>query len=635
MKNSARIAIIFAAATLSFAQPQGPAAAQELSAEAKSKEQAEARAKRNAQFFQNSATTITFYDRSGKVAGKLGERAMYDATVLSPDRKRVAVIKEDLEMESADVFVMDVATGASTRITTSARTEFVLSPVWSPDASRVAYVTIRKGQEGIYARAANGQGPEELLYKNPGAFLNLTDWSQDGRFLTFSKSDLSGGTLFILPLKDNPEHKATEILHSDLRMFAPRFSPDGRFLCYTVVDKANKSEIFVRPVDSAPDASPWQISQGTLPFSSAFWRHDGKELYYLGPDRSVLVTEVSTSPKFSFTTPKVLFRPPGAVPDRIADVSADAERFLALPPPRGQQLQQITIFDREGKVVKKVGEPGMYSQPSFSRDGTRLVVMKGDIQRGQQDLWTIDIATAQGTRITNDTLFKTGAMWSPDGKRIYYASMQKSGDWGIYRRAADGTGTEELLFRYTPGAFLGLTDISPDEKFIVCDSGGVVLVVPLTGTDPLARKEIEYLREEFTDGVARLSPDGKFMAFRSDEAQAERGEIYVRSFNASTGLPGEGKWRVSKDGANAMLHWRADGKEIFFRGMDLDSSDMVVVAADVTTTPAFHAEKPKVLFRLPGPLGGNLGNISRDGQRFVFAINVPAGSGSAPATAER
>ncbi len=622
MKNADRIAIFFAAASLCFAQPAGPVAGRELSTDAKAKDVAEARAKRNAQNFENRATVLAFYDRSGKRVGSAGERAIYDETVFSPDRSRVAVVKQDLANESADLWVLDVATGAITRITTSARTEFVFGPVWSPDGSRVAYVTIRAGQEGIYARAANGQGPEELLYKNPGAFLNLSDWSLDGRFLSFAKSDLKGGTLYILPLKDNPERKAAEIFHSDLRMFGPRFSPDGRFLSYIVLDQANKVEVFVRPVDPA-GGGPWQISEGSG-FSFGFWRRDGKELYYLARDQSVMVAEVSTSPSFSFTKPKVLFRPPGAVPERIAYVSADGERFLTLPPPRGQQLQQITIFDREGKVVKKVGEPGMYSQPAFSQDAERLVVMKNDLQRGQQDLWTIDLATGKSTQITNDTQFKTSAMWSPDGKHILYSSMRK-GDWGVYRRASDGTGGEELLFQYTPGAFLGLTDISPDGKFLVCD-GGIILTVPLTGSDPLARKAIETLREEFFDDVGRLSPDGRFMVFRSDEAKPERFEVYVRPYNASTGMVGDAKWQVSKDGANAMLHWRGDGKEIFFRGLDLNSNDMLVMAADVTTTPTFHAGAPKLLFRLPGPLFGNLGNISRDGQRFVFAINVPAGN---------
>ena len=622
MKTGTHIAIAFAAISL-FRAPL-PAAAQELSAEAKAKEAAEARAKRNALQFENNATTIVFYDRTFKrTGGSLGERAIYDEAVLSPDGSHVAVCIEDLANESTDLYVLDVTSGAKTRLTTSTRTEFVMAPVWSPDGSRIAYVTIRKGQEGIYARAANGQGAEELLYKNPGAFMNLTDWSQDGRFLTFAISDIKGGALYVLPVSGaggGPDRKPVEITHSDLRMFAPRFSPDGRFLSYTVVDKANRAEVFVRPADPAATGEPWKISDGSS--SAAFWRRDGRELYYLARDQSMMVAEVKTSPTFSFSAPKVLFRQQAAVPERIAYVSSDGERFLVLPRPRGPQLQQVTIFDRAGQIVQKVGEPGMYGQPSFSPDAKRLLVTKVDLQTGQADLWTIDLASGKTTRLTNDTLPKNGPLWSPDGKYIYYTSL-RNGDWPVLRRPSDGGGAEELVFRYTPGAGLNVTDISPDGRFILCDSGGVILVVPLTG-DPASRKEIEYLRDEFTDNDGRLSPDGRFLAYRSDEAQPERGEVYVRPFDAKTNTPGKGKWQVSKDGVNAMLHWRADGKEVFFRGMNLDSNELRVMSAEVATTPTFRAEAPKLLFKLPGPLGGNLGNISRDGQRFVFAVNVSA-----------
>jgi Tol biopolymer transport system component len=624
MKTTRHIVFALAAIALMRGPLPSTAVAQELSAEAKSKEAAEARAKRNALNFQNNATTIAFFDRSFKRTGGVGERALYDEVVLSPDGSRVAVCLEDQANESADLFVLDVAGGAKTRLTTSQRTEFVMAPVWSPDGSRIAYVTIRNGQEAVYVRAANGQGSEELLYKNPGAFMNLTDWSPDGRLLTFAISDLKGGALYVLPLQGGRDRKSVEITHSDLRLFAPRFSPDGRFLSYTVIDQANRAEVFVRPIDPATTGGPWHISDGSS--SMAFWRRDGKELYYLARDQSMMVAEVSTSPTFSFTKPRILFRQQGSVPERIAYVSSDGERFLVLPRPRGPQLQQVTIFDRRGQIVQKDGEPGLYGQPSFSPDGKRLLVTKGDQQTGQFDLWTIELATGTATRLTNDTLPKAGPLWSPDGKYIYYTSF-RNGDWPALRRPSDGSGGEELVFRYTPGAGLNISDISPDGRFMVCDSGGVILVVPLTG-DPASRKEIEFLRDEFTDNVGRLSPDGKFLAFRSDEAQPERGEVYVRPFDASTNQPGRGKWQVSKDGVLAMLHWRADGKEIFFRGLNLESNDFRVMSVDVATTPAFSAGSPKVLFTLPGPLGGNLGNISRDGQRFVFAINISAGGES-------
>jgi Tol biopolymer transport system component len=620
MKISAYVAVTLTAASLCLAQAAGQVVGQGLSAEAKSKDVAEARAKRNAQTFQNTASVLTLLDRYGKQTGKVGERALYDSAVLSPDGKRVAAIEQDLDNESFDLFVLDVGTGAATRLTTSARTEFVFAPVWSPDSKRLAYVTMRGGKERVYARAANGQGPEELIYNNPGAFMDLSDWSLDGQFLTFSISDMKGGDLYVLKVGGDPDRKPIEVCHSDLRIFDSHFSPDGRYLSYIVLDKTDKGEVFVRPSDPAANAGPWQISDGS--FSPGFWVDGGKELYYMARDRSVMAAEVSTSPSFSFQKPRLLFRQQVPVPDQLMYISGNGERFLVLPPARGQQLQQVTIFDRKGQVIKKVAEPALYSQPAFSPEGTRLLVMKEDVKTGQQDLWVLDIGTAKATRITDDTRFKTTPLWSLDGKYIFYSALL-DGDWPVYRKAADGTGKEELLFRYTPGAFVGLSDISPDGKYLVCGSGGVVLLVPLTAGELTERKPVDYLRDEFDNETGRLSPDGRFIAYRSDEAKPERYEVYVRPFDAAKPVD-EKKWQVSKDGVVAMLHWRGDGKEILFRGQELDSDDLVMMAAEVETSPTFRVGAPKLLFRLPGPVKDSLGAVSHDGQRFVLPINVPA-----------
>jgi Tol biopolymer transport system component len=629
MKISAHLAVVLTAASLCVAQT-GQVAGQGLSAEAKSKDVAEARAKRNAQQFQNKASVLTLLDRYGKPTGKVGARAMYDSAILSPDGKRVAAIKQDLDNESFDLFVFDVATGAEKRITTSARRDFVFAPVWSPDSKRLAYVAMRGGKEGIYAQAPNG-GPEELLYNNPGAFMDLSDWSQDGHFLTFSISDIKGGDLYILKLEGGPDRKPTEVFHSDLRIFESRFSPDGRYLSYLLLDKTDKAEVFVRPSDPASTEGPWQISNGS--FSPGFWVNGGKQLSYMARDHSVMVAETGTSPTFSFQKPRLLFREAVPVPSDLMCVSADGEHFLVLPPARGQQLQQVTIFDRKGQVVKKVGEPALYSLPAFSPDGNRLLVMKEDSKTGQRDLWVLDIDTAKATRISDDTRFKVTPLWSPDGKYIYYVALL-DGDWPVYRKAADGSGKEELLFRYTPGAFVGLTDISPDGKFLLCESGGVVLLVPLSESDSAAHKPIDYLRDEFDNQTGRLSLDGRFIAYRSDESKPERYEVYVRPFDASKPVD-EKKWQVSKDGVVAfsfadpllrlpLLHWSGDGKEIFFRGQELDSDDLVMMAAEVDSSATFRVSTPKVLFKVPGPVQDSLGAVSRDGQRFVLAINVPA-----------
>ena len=118
------------------------------------------RTKRIAQQFEAQARILTVFDRQGKVVTTVGERAIYSNPVFSPDRTRLAVIKRDLESDTVDLWVLDVATGNSTRITSNQtrRQERAQSPVWSPDGSHVAYVALRVGYWGLYRKASNGEG---------------------------------------------------------------------------------------------------------------------------------------------------------------------------------------------------------------------------------------------------------------------------------------------------------------------------------------------------------------------------------------------------------------------------------------------------------------------------------------------
>lgn len=378
----------------------------------------------------------------------------------------------------------------------------------------------------------------------------------------------------------------------------------------------------IQPRHPLPEVAPRQISdQGGT--GMAFWRRDGKELYYLAADRGIMAVEVGTGPSPQFEKPKLLFRPaaeivPGVAPG-TASVSRDGERFvIAVPRP---QMRQLTVFDREGKAVTRVGQPGFYNQPNLSPDGTRTVVMRNDPQTGNLDIWTVDLASGKGTPITNDVFPQNAPIWSPDGKYVAYVSTRE-GLSGIYRKAADGTGEAELLFQYTPGAGMVLTDWSPDGKFLTFFTG-VLVLVPVGGNEPaLNRKEIDWLREDYDVGQGRFSPDNRFIAYLSNEADVDRGEVYVRPFDASkpeAPSPGPAV-QVSKDGAIGMIFWRQDGKELYFMTRNWE-----VMAVDVTTTPTFTAGTPRLLFSLPGPLPGNpmqWKNVSQDGQRFIFAMPV-------------
>ena len=590
----------------------------------------------NTAWFEARARWLTVFDREGNVVNTLGERDMYHQPSFSPDGTRVAVIRG--MVGNWNVWVFDVATGNGTQITSSRRAE---SPVWSPDGSQIAYVAVRDGSQGLFRQASNGEGEEELLYEHVGGNITLTDWSLDGRFLSFFLGDfwystsLYGSTLYLLPL--DGDGQVIEVARSESILVEARLSPDSRFLAYRS-DETGRSEIFVRSVALSGDANvsvdTWQVStEGGLGMAS--WRRDGQELYYFGADRGVMAVAVNTAQGFEFGRPRRVFKAPDAIQitdiqgqmsrgSRIAfgNVSRDGQRFVFAVPPV-PLLRQITVLDREGNVVSRLGEPGLYQQPAFSPDGSRVAVLKQDPETGNEDVWTFDVSTGEGEQVTSHDSRKDYLVWSGDGTHVIYWSS-RDGYEGVYRTASNGEGSEELLWRYTLAAEMALQDYSADGRFLSIDGGDIVLVVPLTGTDPLAREAIYFVQEEFSATGGWFSPDSRFIAYRSDESGSPT--MYVRPFDASSGTPPtEEKWQVTED-LTPEVYWRQDGKELLYLTQDRDAQtrDLKVMAVDVTTTPEFQVGTPRLLFRvrdLRGEWGPSM-RIRPDGQRFIFAMPV-------------
>jgi Tol biopolymer transport system component len=571
------------------------------------------RARVIAEIMQFNASQITIFDRAAKPIAEVGDRGLQGRPVLSPDGKRIAVVRTDLETETADLWVLDVATGDATRLTMSKPREFANGPAWSPDGTEIGYVALRDGYYGLYRQPSNGQGPEELLHQS-SAPITLTEWSTDGRYLGYFSNDLTGGALYALRLETSGEHVPIEIFRSERQLAGVHFSPDMRYIAY-VSNDTGRNELYVRPFSAAAGAEQQQVSTDGAQ-GLGFWREDGKELFYLAANRSIMAVPVtSTASGLEFGEPAVLFRAPDSLQLGVGNTSIrqDGERFvIAVPPP---QLVQLTIFDRQGNVVRTVGTPGVIGQPALSPDGTRIVANVNDRQTGSNDIWTFDVATGKGTAITSTPTPENGPLWSPDGKDVAYVGIRESFS-SIFRKRADGTGEEEMLFRYTPGAFMGLTDWSRDGKFMTFVTGVLVLVPIGTDQDPLERKEIDWLREEYDVTESRFSPDGRFIAYLSNEANPDWMDVYVRAFdpdNPEAPPPGE-VLRVSTNGTNGMVSWRQDAKEMYFL-----SREWEVMAVDITTTPTLQAGSPRLLFKLPGPLAGN-GDVSQDGERFVFTM---------------
>ena len=284
---------------------------------------------------------------------------------------------------------------------------------------------------------------------------------------------------------------------------------------------------------------------------------------------------------------------------------------------------QFSWFDRNGKQLKTVGEPAAYGGGQLSRDEKRLAISVFDPQARNRDVWIYELSRGIRTRFTFQPGIEDYPVWSPDGSRIAYAS-DKKGHLDIYQKAVGGEGEEELLFESAVDKYL--TDWSLDGRFILFYTAGNpttksdLWALPMTGD----RKPILILQTEFEEVDAQFSPDGKWIAYTSNESG--RNEVYVRPFPG----PG-GKWQITTRGLNPGLlilaaHWRGDGKEIYFA-----SDDQKIMAAEVKTVgsslevgtvrPLFDIQSQSVLY---------IGAVSKDGQRFLLVSNVS--QSSAPLT---
>lgn len=604
----------------------GSASAQPSEEERAALEEAE-RQRAIARAFAANARQISAYDISGRELGTIGEPAIYTFVKYSPDLSMVATVRIDLQEELSDIWILDAETGAPTQLTHSQSREFVQTPVWSPDGSEIAYVALRGSRFGIYRQRPDGESKAELVYEHGGGPINLGDWSLDGQRIAFSSSDLSGGQLYVVELEGDREPVA--ILQSEQPANVPRFSPDGRYISY-FSDETGRNEYYVIRATPQTDGEleRWQLTtEGAAGIGQ--WDVDGSKYYYLGAERRVMAIDVDTSGDFEIGAREHIYTVPEAIPagggGGLVTLSGNGDRVIMALPPAPEPLQ-IAVLDREGKILRRIGEPGRYFQPSFAPDGSKLVTLRQDVQTGTVDVWVFDVSTGEGTQITATVnIAEQSPIWMADGEYVAYSYFDE--DYSqIYRKRADGRGEQEFLFRYTPGAFITLMDASNDGRYLTFESFGYVVAVPLAGDDPLAREGIDLLREEFEVSVPRFSPDGRFVAYTYNESG--RQEVFITGFDSTTGMAADGeRLQVSAGGAVGGISWRADSRELYYIAENLatgdELNDGMVMAVPVTTVPTLSAGEPRELFKLTLPVAGNPGqwqNASADGERFLFAL---------------
>jgi Tol biopolymer transport system component len=202
-------------------------------------------------------------------------------------------------------------------------------PIWSADGRTVAFATLRNGGLDIYQRLANsGASDEPLLRLNGQPIVFPSDWSADGRFLAYYRTDPKTQLdVWTLPLFG--DRKPIPFLREEFNESQPQFSPNGKWIAY-VSDESGVQQIYVQSYPTL--TGKWQISTdgGTQPR----WRRDGKELFYLGPDRKLMAVVVKSDGTLEFDAPKPVFQTTldVAALRQTYSVSADGRRFLLNAP---------------------------------------------------------------------------------------------------------------------------------------------------------------------------------------------------------------------------------------------------------------------------------------------------------------
>ncbi len=276
--------------------------------------------------------------------------------------------------------------------------------------------------------------------------------------------------------------------------------------------------------------------------------------------------------------------------------------------------RELVWLDRTGKKLQTVSKPFPQARnPAIrlSPDDSRAIVPVADVNIA--DLWIADLNRDTLVRFTFDG--SSAGVWSPDGRKVLWAAH----DGNRYLRSTDGSGKDELLFK-APSKTGYVDDWSSDGKLIAF-SGGTDKTqtdIWLVGTDG-DRKPYPYLESRFNETWSAISPDGRWMAYVSD--QPGQKEILVESIPM-----GKGRWQISTEGGDWPV-WRRDGKEVFFtQGAKLMAAPMRLTETSV------ESGKPQTLFEVPG--GAVRFQVSRDGQRFLIALPVEGAAAASPLTVD-
>jgi Tol biopolymer transport system component len=516
---------------------------------------------------------------------------------LSPDGRQVVFVATGEDGRSR----LWLRSLAATSAQPLAGTEQATSPFWSPDGRALGFFAA-----GALKRLELGGGAPQTL-----ARVSLSrggDWGADG---TVVFSDF-GGPLLRVAATGGEVSPVTTLGPRQATHAYPHLLPDGRHVLF-YVDGGAEPGIYLAELEGGdPIRLTDADSNGMyLPAGWLVWVRAG-----------TLVAQRLDLAEAKLT---------GGLLSLAYDVyTLDAGRGVFRVSPAGliayrARLQtddrQLTWVDRAGTVLGTLGDAdGSFSNPRVAPDGRRAAVVRR--VQGNADLWLLE--NLRASRFTFDAADDLFPLWSADGSRLVFTS-NRAGQLDLYQKLASGA--EEALI---PSDDLKYpSSVTADGRFLLyfggSGQGTDLWVLPTAG----GAKPTPFLQTPFNERWGAFSPDGRWIAYTSDEAG--RDEVYVRPFVP----PGEeseaavkvGQWQVSTAGGRTPL-WSPDGRELYYIALD---GGMMAAAVSASTT-GFAAGTPQLLFatRIAGggvATGqGRQYDVAPDGR---FLINAVVGNAAA------
>jgi eukaryotic-like serine/threonine-protein kinase len=515
---------------------------------------------------------------------------------LSADGSMLAFVSPDENSGIPMIFVRHVGSPDS-RVLPG--TEGASYPFWSPDSSYLGFFASGKLQ-----KIAVAGGPPQVLAKvwaaRGGSWSrkNVILYAPDsGSFIWRINSDGSGAA----PVTDHL------FAPTDQSHRWPLFLPDGNhFLFWGGNFKGTQGDNESSIIASSLDAKEKKI---LLSAHSSF-ALAGDRLFYADDDRHLVAVEMNPgNPAISGST-RVIANSVSVQPSTYgASLTASDNGTLIYNANAGAALSVLTWMDRSGKSLGEIGGPAVQCNPTLSPDGNRVAVDISDAKANNVDLWLDGVNGDANSRFTFDPNEEVVGVWSRDGKTIgFRSSGGHITEAGLMFKPANGLEREHVVAQIAASDDIIPNSWSPDDQRIMVTrqtSSGYHLEL----IDSSGKTIAPFQAGSGSQSNGMISPDGKWVAYASDESGAW--EIYVTTFPGAAG-----KWQVSRGGGTEP-RWRGDAKELFYLG-----TGGMLTAVPVSTVGGFASGTPLSLFQFRGRAAISSTDVfsydvTKDGKRFL------------------